>query len=338
MAEVVAALGEAVRHGAVRLPRGPAGTKRCGRGLEVLLVRLEHALRVVARLAWADRARHLDPVAAGPGDLERREHAVRRLDAACSCDLELRQRRAVGAVEHHVHRPAAAALRDEVLLARREDLALHPPRLEALEEDPEAFRVDAHAVAHGRELELGLDHARVVERDVPADELARARKGGVVAHRHHVVHPVDADAPAAHPLREPVAGTVDELLLVDPGRAVLADVARLAREDDRRLAVDRKEHVGVAVHDHEAAEVRDRAFEARVLVAADDHRVEPVTRRRLAHEPVTAFDLVLGQSGVRRFLQCCHDCSTPFTSAQIAWFSGVGTPCSRPKRTIPPLR
>ena len=33
-----------------------------------------------------------------------------------------------------------------------------------------------------------------------------------------------------------------------------------------------------------------------------------------------------------------HDCSSPFTSASIASFSGVGTPCSRPKRAMPPFR
>ena len=193
-------------------------------------------------------------------------------------------------------------------------------------------------LAHRRELELRLDHARVVERDVPADELAGARERGVVAHGHHVVEPVDADALAAHLVREPVARAVDELLLVDPRRAVLADVARLGREDDRRVAVDRQQHVRVAVHDHEAAEIRDGALEARVLVAAHDHGVEAVARGRLADEPVAALDLVLRQAVYVGSRHCCHDSSTPFTSAQIASFSGVGTPCSRPNLTIPPFR
>jgi hypothetical protein len=92
------------------------------------------------------------------------------------------------------------------------------------------------------------------------------------------------------------------------------------------------------VHDHEAAEVRDRALEPGVFVAADDHRIEAVARGRLADEPVAAVDLFLRQAGVGQALYCCHESSTPFTSAQIAWFSGVGTPCSRPKRTIPPFR
>ena len=139
-------------------------------------------------------------------------------------------------------------------------------------------------------------------------------------------------------LREPLAGPVDELLLLDPGRGVLADVARLGREDDRRLAVDRQQDIGVAVHDHEAAEIRHGTLEAGVLVAAHDHGVEAVPRGGLADEPVPALDLVLRETGVCRLVYCCHDSSTPFTSAQIASFSGVGTPCSRPKRTIPPFR
>ena len=174
--------------------------------------------------------------------------------------------------------------------------------------------------------------------DVPVDELGSAVERGVVAHRHHVVEAVDADALAAHLIGEPLAGAVDEHLLVDPRRAVLADVARLAREDDRRLAVDRQQHVGVAVHDHEAAEIRHRALEAGVLVAAHDHGVEAVARRRLADRAGSGARSRPAADRCTSAHLCCHDSSTPFTSAQIASFSGVGTPCSRPKRTIPPFR
>ena len=116
----------------------------------------------------------------------------------------------------------------------------------------------------------------MVERNVPADELARPGERGVIADGHHVVQPVDADALATHLVGEPFARAVDELLSGDPGRRVLADVARLGRKDDHRLPVDRQQHVGVAVHDHEAAEIGDCAFEPRVLVAAHEHGIEPV--------------------------------------------------------------
>ena len=219
-----------------------------------------------------------------------------------------------------------------------EHLALRLARREVLEEHPEALGVDAHAVAHRLELELRLDHPRVIERNVPRDELASVADRRVVAYRHHVVEPVDGDALAAHPVGDPLAGPVDEHLLVDPRRPVLADIARLAREDDRRLGVDREQHVRVSMDDHETAQVRHRALEARVLVAAHEHGVEAVACGRLANEPIPALDLVLRKIRIRRFAYCCHDCSTPFTSAQIVSFNGVGTPCSRPKRTIPPFR
>ena len=143
------------------------------RGVEVLLVGLHHLLRLVARLAGADRARDLDPVAARPGDLERRQHHVGRPEPRAPATLNSGSAEPFSPDEHHVHRLAAAALRDEVLLARREHLALGAARRERLEEDPEALDVDAHALAHRVELEVALDGARVVERDVPRDELGR---------------------------------------------------------------------------------------------------------------------------------------------------------------------
>ena len=83
------------------------------RGLEVLLVRLEHPLHLGARRA--ERARDLDPVAARAGDLERRDAELAEHDVVAR-DREL------GADEHHVHRQPAAAALDEELLGRREHL------------------------------------------------------------------------------------------------------------------------------------------------------------------------------------------------------------------------
>ena len=77
--------------------------------------------------------------------------------------------------------------------------------------------------------------------------------------------------------------------LLELGGCVLADVARLAREDDLRLAVRRQQDVGVAVDDLEAREVGDRALEAAVLAPGDDQRVELVLRHRRADVPVAPF-------------------------------------------------
>ncbi len=123
-------------------------------------------------------------------------------------------------------------------------------------------------------------------------------------------------------------GPVHEDLVLDPRGPVLPDVARLGGKDDRGVALPRQQNVGVTVHDHEARQVGDRALEAAVLGAAHEHRVQLLLCHRLPDEPVAAVD----------FLVTHHDCSNPFTSDQMARFNGVGTPCSSPKRTMPPFK
>ena len=85
-----------------------------------------------------------------------------------------------------------------------------------------------------------------------------------------------------------LAGPVVEDLL-ELGGAVLADVARLAREDDLRLAVGGHDDVRVAVDDLEAGEVGHRPLEPAVLAARDDQRVELVLRHRRADVRVPAL-------------------------------------------------
>ena len=178
--------------------------------------------------------------------------------------------------EDHVHRQPAAAALDEEPLSRRHDLGGCPARRVRLAKRVEAVRVDADAVAHRLELGIGLHRARMVELEVPRHELGGAVERREVAHRHHVVHPVHADALAAQPAGEPLARTVDELLVGDLRISVLADVARLAREDDRRVSVDGDEDVCVAVNDGESAHVRHGPLEARVLGTAHERGVESI--------------------------------------------------------------
>src|SRR5262249_23044407 len=84
--------------------------------------------------------------------------------------------------------------------------------------------------------------------------------------------------------------------------------------------------IRVAVDDLEAGEIRHRSLEARVLGAADERGVEAVPLERGAHPRVPGSQL------------CVQLASVPLMSAQIASLSGVATPCSRPKRPMPPLR
>src|SRR5581483_4108839 len=137
----------------------------------------------------------------------------------------------------------------------------------------------------------------------------------VVAHGHDVVDAVHADPPEL-PVGDPLARVLREDLVLDPGLRVVADPARLLREDDRRLALERQDDVGVAVQDPEAGEVADGSLEARVLRAGDDDGVEAVLRRLLADVRVPPLDLRLAR----------HALSFPLISSVSARLSGASTP------------
>src|SRR5262249_37698019 len=179
------------------------------------------------------------------------------------------------------------------------------------------------------ELFFALDGSGEVEANVPGDELARPLQCAKVANRHHVIEAVDADAPPAEPVGEPVARPLGEDLVLDQGGAVLAYIAGFAREDDGGLALALQQDVRVAVDDQEPRQVRDRAFEPGVLAAADERGVAPVGSARPPHVRTPALPL-----SSRPF----HDSSTPSTRASIAQFSGVPMPRCPPKRTIPPFK
>ena len=83
---------------------------------------------------------------------------------------------------------------DEEPLGRRKHLGRGAARRPGLAEGVEAGDVDLDALAHRLELGVGLDGAREVELRVPGDELRRVGERRVVAHGHHIVEPVDADA------------------------------------------------------------------------------------------------------------------------------------------------
>src|SRR6266566_8353520 len=65
VAEVETALEEALRDRSMRVARGPPRAERRGGGRVVLLVGIQHPLRVLARLTRAYGAGDLDPVTAG---------------------------------------------------------------------------------------------------------------------------------------------------------------------------------------------------------------------------------------------------------------------------------
>ena len=227
------------------------------------------------------------------GDLERGKDEVAE-HLLLPGDLELRKgdSRAAGRRQHHVHGQPAAALGDEVLLRGRHHVGRGAPRCVGLGPQLEATPVDAHRVAHALELGLALDGAREVELDVERHDLESLERP-VVAHGHHVVEAVDADPLPAGVLR--VRGDGCARMRVEPlleqRGAVLADVARLRREDDERIAVGGDDDVRVAVDDLEAGHVRDGALEARVLAAGDDEAVELGGGHRLPDVGVAPVEL-----------------------------------------------
>ena len=116
--------------------------------------------------------------------------------------------------------------------------------------------------------------------------------------------------------------------LLDLRGPVLADVAGLAREDDRRIALRGDDDVRVAVDDLEAGQIRTAPSKPEYSLPATTRASSPCA----AIAPLT-FAYLRASSGVQR-----HESSSALTSAVTASFSGVGTPNSRPKRAIPPFR
>jgi hypothetical protein len=266
-------------------------------------------------------------VSARPRDLEAVQEQIVLPDPAQRRKLELRSCAAVLAGQHHVHRRPVGPGGGEHPLRDAHQLRLGLADFVVLEHGPDSVLVDPEALAHRLQLLLALHSPGKVEALVPGDGDVGDR--AEVTHRHDVVEAVDAD-PLEAAIRDPLARVLGEDLVVDPRLRVVADPARLFREDDGRLALGREDDVRVAVEDPEAGEVAHRALEARVLGAGDDHRVEPVARGRLAHVGVPALDLLLA-----RHLQVS---SNPWISCVSARLSGVSTPWRSPKATIAPFR
>ena len=321
-----AAVEEALRDGHVDVVRGRAGLHRRARGVGVLVVRVHRGQRLRGRRARADRPRELDPVPARPGDLEPVEEQVVALEPPLGRrEPELRVRRALGPAEDHVHRRPVAACGGEDALGLAHQLGLGLAELVRAQHRLDAGLVDPHPLAHRLELGLGLDRAREVELLVERDELGRpVGERAVVAHGHHVVEAARrrcASSPFARAWSAIHAARMLGEDLLHPRLAVVADPARLAREDDRRVAVDRHDDVGVAVEDAEARQVADGALEARVLGAGDDDRVDAGRLRGLPNVGVALLDL-----GLRRRAHSLRLLSSPLTSAVSARLSGASTP------------
>ena len=82
-------------------------------------------------------------------------------------------------------------------------------------------------------------------------------------------------------------------MILYPWLALIADPARFARKYQRRLALERKQNVHVAVNNLEPRHVKHCALEAGVLVAADQQRVQSGLLHVRADVLVPSFNFFL---------------------------------------------
>ncbi len=203
VAEVVAALGEALRDGAVHVVAGRADDAAPSASPRSTRRRPPAAASCDPRAARPSCRRRGRPRPSGrPGPATSSDGSMKsvRISPMRAILNSGSARPSRPSRQHHVHQVPAAALRDEVALGCRHHLGGRLARRVVLEEDLEAALVDAHRVAHRLELGRALDGARVVELDVEVDEV-EALEGAVVAHGHDVVEAVHADALPAGGLR-----------------------------------------------------------------------------------------------------------------------------------------
>src|SRR6266508_632638 len=304
--------------------RGGAGAHRFSRGCGVLLVALRPGERLLARLAGAEGPGELDPVAARGSDLEAVEEKVVPFDAAGRGRvLELRAGRAFGAREHHVHRRAVGAEGREVPLGLSHYVGFGDADVVHRERGANAVLVQAEALAHRLELLLALHRAGGVEALVP--RLGDLGERAMVAHRHHVVEPIDAEAlPVARAFADPLTGVLGEDLVLDPRLGVVADPAGLLGEDDRRVALDGEDDVGVAPLDLRLAR------HPRSLII---HVAPRGTRGATQGEPLGSPEPPSPTAAQLR-----HAAVLALISAVSARFSGASTPYRSPKATTAPFR
>ena len=135
-----------------------------------------------------------------------------------------------------------------------------------------------------------------------------------------------------------------EFLLIDEGRAVIANPDRLPRKHGDRVSIEGNHNIGIAMQDVESAHVADRAFEPGVFATTDDQVIEPAILHDAAYICVAALDL--GFAGSILVNMHAHNMahsgsvqeySRPLIIRAMASLSGVGTPTSLPILAMPPF-
>jgi hypothetical protein len=199
---------------------------------------------------------------------------------------------------NNVHHARSSTSSEENLHGGCHNFGLRFAHVKSIEQCVKALLNDVHRIADFGQLLFALDRARHVEVEIEGNEFKAALlQLAIVAHRHDVVESIDRDALPGFILgsfAQPAARDIGPNFLLHEGLLLVADPARLLREHQHRIASQRDENAHITMYDLETRGVEYGAFEARVLVAADDERVDALFAHRGADIGVSAIDFYLG--------------------------------------------
>src|SRR6266436_5203533 len=161
----------------------------------------------------------------------------------------------------------------------------------------EAVENNVHAVAEAFELFLTLDGAGHIEMEIERHQLERvALQFAIIANGHYEIKAVNGDSlPAAlfDFLTQPFARDLSPDFLANEGSLFVANPTCLTRENENRITGERDQRVDVTMDNFEIGHVAHSAFEAGVLVAADDQGIDPFRFHGRANIFVAALNFVL---------------------------------------------
>ncbi len=193
-------------------------------------------------------------------------------------DLEEGLRLTVLAGEQDIHHARPRASGEKAFHRRRHNLRLRLACLVGPDQRPEAVQNNVHRVAHFGQFFFALHGAGHVELLIEWHQLqSSTSQFAVIAHRHHEIHAVHTEplpSPFDASIADPLPRHLRPNLLPHPRLALVANPARFSRKHQRRLAVQRKQHVHVAMDDLKTRQVEHRALETCVLVSADQQCIQ----------------------------------------------------------------
>src|SRR5580704_18026429 len=320
MAERKSILGKSFSDDAMNAAGQFACAHQLARRFERLRICIGHSLRSGTQFASNEGTRKFDPISTRYRHLERIEQQVVDCGHAMSWNLERRLRLAMRARKKNVHHAWTRAAGKKTFHSRRHNFRFGLARLVGRYQSPESVHDDVHRVAHLDEFFFTLDCARHVELEIERNHLEwTVCQFAVIAHGHDEIHAINADSLPSefpYPLRDPLAGNIGPHMLFHPRFDFVADPTGLPRKHQGGFAFERQHCVDVAINNFKTGDVQDSTFETRILIAADDERVETGTLHGSADVFVATIDFELAWQWLfseRSSLYC-----TPQSSAAVS--------------------